>query len=1102
MKKHAITSLLVAVLLFSTTLLNAAINTDYPIEEEFQDDGTRYTILVVRKVSEQQATEDAIYISSFLNLPVFVVQKDQTYSVYVGNFIHQQEVPNLMVQLRMSGYRRLSYKKKNWAPEQESAQFNQQYLSAYETPPNTEESQLKEDAVKIIGEQPDAQPDLWVSVPDHPVFENELRQGWLFLSLNHLEQACDHFAELRKSELIKMKATYGLATCYHKTNQPERSVPLYTELLINNQGIEYYIIEFLDDLNALGRTEEAQHYQNLFESLTKNYWTSEQYLLSFREKVLQTIHENDAGKMFALLESHERLLNRCEAIGSFYGGANFLKRVGHTHQAKQYYLKLMEKCPEKWHLKLGLIYSLSSLSSTKENQIRISQEMQQTNAPASYQKRLNSLLFELELNKAYALPKYTQTAYEQFQSLNQRYPNRPQILNQLGWWHYQHEEFDQALAFFKHSQDIRATDEANKGILYSLLRLGKNEEVRQQAGSQPVEDIQLNLLKDQLRELEVNDPRVDELTQQILVLAPDDLPTKTTRAWHLYEVQKYSESRDAFAALRQQQPNDVSFLKGHVYSLIQLGDADQTEAILSEEQPQDEDLEQVAAGIYMDKAIFNYETKHYSAALNYTNKYLALEPNNQDALALRSWIHFHLNEKSKAVSDLESVWQDNPSHEHTKSLLFLYRSQYQDSPTDTSYQEFLAQLQGSYNRDWNTLAANEFASINHPVRAAQVSDAPNTSYYNANSPHAHLAFGLRRKSGDKGTSQLQQVGAYLGADIYSNYGKQWRLQLGWETLDAGTLPQSPFIGRAFLSEETNQPKQTPDTKLSAKRIWLQHLSETGFLKSATLGTTAINSIISTQPVFELEGSFQTNLLEQRIGPYWNIHQRLLDDTLLSYLGQHDPYSEQEWGRAMKTGVTLGNQWTLTTPYWLSANVSGDYYWGKHLWENWSIEGNASLGKTDIYDTHLRSLGIYTNLQHYDRNSNFFTFGHGGYYSPQLLMGAGPFAAWEARRQNIQFWWKAETSIGAFWELADSAPLYPVDQQAPGEYDSDSGMGIGARIKVQYRKLWNSYFETSGLLEWRKAPDYDEARAQATFRIYFEPRNALTTFEVLDRIELP
>lgn len=1080
----------------------AAINPQFPQEQQASATDTRYSILVIEKASRKTATEEAIYVSSFMNLPVYIIEVDSSFSVFSGMFMNQMDALHYVKLLKQSGFRKASIRRKLWEPKQEAARFNAQYLTRYDTQKKTSTSQLREDATKVIGKHPDVQPDLWVSVKDNPELEKKLRRGWLLLSQKNYTDACSHFQTLRNDSYIRMKATFGLASCFHKSAQPAKAVPLYLELLINEQGVEHILHPLIEDLTALGRDQEANAHRHRYDALTKNYWKENQYQQSFQEQVQYAIKQNDSPKVLALLESHESLVAECSSINTFYSGANHLKRHGHTNTAKHYYQQMMEHCPDKWHLRLGLIYSLLDLSPLSESQQRIDQEASLSHAPTHYKNRLNSLRFDLDLKAAYQHPEFSEAAYQSFSMLNKKYPRNYRILNQLGWWHFKHDEFNEALGFFQQSQRATPNEDAQKGELFALLELNQKEKALAIAGKENFQQIEADLLKEQLQSLPIDDPEVLTLTDRILALEPDYLPAKTTRAWHLYEVKAYQQSHDAFLALRQTDPANMSYLKGYVYSLIGLGDMEQTETVLVSETPQDADMDQIASGLYMDKAVHFYEHEQYTDSLEYVNRYLELNPNHQGALALRSWVHYHSNERAKAIADLEQVWQEAPTTENTKSLVFLYKSMYQHDPSDTKYKDFLTQLKDSDNPEWHTLAAKEYAIAKQPISAAQITEAQDQEYSNANAINAHLAVEYRKKSGDEGTSQLESIGVFLGADIYSKLGKQWRLQLGWESLNAGKLPDSPFIGRAFLAGNPGQPIQEDETHLDAKRLWLQHWSETGLLKYAAIGTTALDSIIHVQPVFELEGSFETDLLNKRTGPFWNIHQRLVDESVLSYIGQHDPYSKDEWGRVLQSGLTLGNQWQLTAPYWFNADISGDYYWGKNIWENWSIKASSAIGRTDMFENYQQSLGIYTNLAHYDKNSNFYTFGHGGYYSPQVLAGVGPFTSWEAYQDNTRFWWKAEASVGVFWESLDSAPLYPKDPDVPGQYEADSGLGIGSRLKLQYRKLWTNYFETSGFIEWRQVPNFNDGRIQATFRLYFEPRNALTTYDVFDRLELP
>ena len=1095
----------ISLLILCSAQLRAAVDPDYPINLINPNTKDRYTILVTKNITKQRAVEEAIYISSFLNLSIYIVQTTDNYSVYAGYFVNQIDAPHYQSVLKHSGYRKASIQRKDWPEEQQAAIFNPEYADRYAIPEERSTSQLRENATKKIGVITKPSADLWVAVPNQPRLEKQLREAWSYLSQNNYTDACSLFSQLREEKLIRAQATYGLAICYHRSSNPSRSVPLFTELLINEIRVEHILLPLSQDLESLDRHEEAKTYRERYENIHQDKWLDYQGEESFRLQVVQAIETKDEQTLTILLNNHKTLLENCQAIDSFYKSAHYLRINGNRKKAKTLYEDMLEACPDKWHLRVGLLYAISNLSGLSQSINLINDEKGRKGAPTHYKSRLDTLLFSLKVRAANAHPKGSNASLDAFQKLNDEYPNNAMILASIGWWHYQNDQFESALKYFEKSKTIKPSGDIKKGILYCHIQLGNTDKALQLAGEQNLKSVQLDILKEKIGRIEVKDPGVPELADKILALEPGHLPTKKTLAWHYFETEYYSKSKQLFSSLHQQQPDDISLLKGYVYSLLRLGEIDETEALLSTTETSDSDIDDVAAGIYMEKAVGHYEQENYSDALNYINKYLKSQPADQDALALRSWIHFHQNERQKAIQDLEQVWQSNPSKENTQSLAFLYKSQYKTDPNYTKYKEFLSNLETSDNPDWQSTAANEYANDNNPITAAQISQDTEASYSNSDALHAHLAFEYRDKSGDKGTSKWQSFSTYLGADIYSEQGKQWRLQLGWEKIRSGSLPPLPFIGRAFLRNDPGQPTQLHHTSDTAKRIWLEYWSERQILEYASIGTTSLNSLVSTMPVFELSGSFSTDLMGKRKLPYWNLHQRLVEESLLSYIGQYDPYTQDEWGRVLETGATIGHQWQLTNSYWLTGSLHGDYYWGENIWENWSIEANASIGKTEFFESYQRSLGLYTNLVHYDKNSNFFTYGHGGYYSPQILIGLGPFMAFEAHRKNTDFWWKAETSFGGFYESLDGAPLYPLDTgdlRATGSYASDSGFGIGAQIKLQYRKLWTRYFETSGFIDWRKSPDYDEARIQTTFRIYFEPRNALTTFDVYDRLDLP
>ena len=139
---------------------------------------------------------------------------------------------------------------------------------------------------------------------------------------------------------------------------------------------------------------------------------------------------------------------------------------------------------------------------------------------------------------------------------------------------------------------------------------------------------------------------------------------------------------------------------------------------------------------------------------------------------------------------------------------------------------------------------------------------------------------------------------------------------------------------------------------------------------------------------------------------------------------------------------------------------------------------------------------------FEHNVNFFTYGHGGYYSPELMIIAGPFIRLTSKNSG-RFWWDGQLSMGYSYRKTASAPHYwkTGDYYTSGlsadadddiaqvyEGDSESQLTVDARLMGLYN-LGSSWFlgAEAGI---NNSSDFTELQAAVFLRYRFGGGNAL------------
>jgi hypothetical protein len=107
----------------------------------------------------------------------------------------------------------------------------------------------------------------------------------------------------------------------------------------------------------------------------------------------------------------------------------------------------------------------------------------------------------------------------------------------------------------------------------------------------------------------------------------------------------------------------------------------------------------------------------------------------------------------------------------------------------------------------------------------------------------------------------------------------------------------------------------------------------------------------------------------------------------------------------------------------------------------------------------RVIGFNVTGMHYDRNLNFFSLGHGGYFSPpRYLLGAVPVSL-SGRRTGLEDEVSASAGIQSIKE--DAAPRDPTQSNLPFYApDSRRGANYSVAFRLEYHVASHWYVQAS------------------------------------------
>lgn len=202
----------------------------------------------------------------------------------------------------------------------------------------------------------------------------------------------------------------------------------------------------------------------------------------------------------------------------------------------------------------------------------------------------------------------------------------------------------------------------------------------------------------------------------------------------------------------------------------------------------------------------------------------------------------------------------------------------------------------------------------------------------------------------------------------------------------------------------------------------------------------------------------------------------VNDSVLSFAGTRDARTDLAWGGVTSNGLSL----SATVDNGLLggyANLAAHRLLGHNVADN--THRQMDLGfYVHALETEDQSLtaGINLTAMQYDKNLSGFTYGNGGYFSPQDYFDLGFPVHWNARSQNQKVSWKVDASVGVQHFSTDDAPYFPTDaslQQTA--YDAASLAALlglvneyTAPVYLGETKTGVSY-NLSGAAEWQVAP---------------------------------
>lgn len=233
----------------------------------------------------------------------------------------------------------------------------------------------------------------------------------------------------------------------------------------------------------------------------------------------------------------------------------------------------------------------------------------------------------------------------------------------------------------------------------------------------------------------------------------------------------------------------------------------------------------------------------------------------------------------------------------------------------------------------------------------------------------------------------------------------------------------------------------------------------------------------------------------------SLSRRPVTDSLASFAGVRDGRSGLEWGGVTANGGRLQLSYD-------DGEVGAYGYGAMHKLVGNNVESNSRVeGGTGAYwyllndDSKQLTAGLSLTGISYDKNQSYFTYGNGGYFSPQNFFSIGVPVSWSQRTNRLSY--SLRGSVGLQHIEQDSAPYFPNDNAlqtalaqvsqvyatsgitVPTQYGGQNKTGIGYNLAAAAEYRMGDNFFLGGNFGLDNARDYKQWSGGLYVRYLFE-----------------
>lgn len=342
--------------------------------------------------------------------------------------------------------------------------------------------------------------------------------------------------------------------------------------------------------------------------------------------------------------------------------------------------------------------------------------------------------------------------------------------------------------------------------------------------------------------------------------------------------------------------------------------------------------------------------------------------------------------------------------------------------------------------------------------------------------------------GDTGVSRIESTEVPLQVDLPLDFARTLFLRADSLSAKAGRV--EPATAANFAKLGSTLPNDPAISSPQLDQNYRGHVVGIGLQTQnyrLDVGTTT-----GDFPVNDWVGGLQWRTDLGQGSLRLEVARRMVTGSVLSTTGAIDPLTGERWGGARRNGVSAVYYQAFSPTLDFVGIARANRITGKNIPDNREFNLQGIVGKTVFQRPGQEvEVGASLFLWSFDRNLRFYTFGQGGYYSPQAFGSLTFPITWTGQKQGWS--WQVQARIGASESREDSTALYPrnpelaaaaLAQGNPVVQEGGPGGGVSTGLRMALERKLMGNLVLGGYVDIDRSEGYNPDRFQLYLKYSF------------------